>query len=128
MKYRSVLQSALQLARDGKSEQALILLDQALGEPEVLAHPTEFVVLARNAGILAEHVGDLRRAEAYYAKALNSCPTDPTLMLALSHIYRSLGDSTRAKSYFDQCAQASQAQNNGDLSTLIQELKKRGTM
>ncbi len=86
MEYRSTLETALQLARDERTEEALSILDQSLATPSLMKTPRQFVLIARNAAVLSEGLGDLNRAADYYGRALGLTPEDASLMLALGQI------------------------------------------
>ena len=84
--YRKIIREALDLARAGEEQRGVALLESALHDPSLAADPKWLSRLARNAGILSEHEGDLDKAYKYYRQALRFQKNDPATLYALGEV------------------------------------------
>jgi len=125
VKYRAIVDSLLQLSRDGKSSEVLRILDQFLRDADPASDSVDFVLAVQHAGVTAEHLGDLQLAESYYQQGLKASPADPLLLLGIWSIRKRLGDVAGARAYFGECRRASLAQANEEVFATLKELEAR---
>jgi tetratricopeptide (TPR) repeat protein len=112
--YRLALENALAKARDGREgeavEQLLPVLDQAVADGDL----NWISLLARNAAILSEHLGNHQRAADFLELSLAHFPDDPRALFQLGDLYLLQGDADRAKQCFTTCRTVCQTRGEGD--------------
>lgn len=123
-KTRGILEEALTLARRALPEEALAVFDHGLAEAREGEDSSTVAVLARHAGVISSHVGDLERVVGYYEEAARNQPDDAFLRLALVDVYERLGQWGRARAALAECREI--ALSMGD-EEILAMLRARGS-
>jgi tetratricopeptide (TPR) repeat protein len=101
--YRLALESALAKARDGDEAEAVEQLVPALDQAIANAKLNWISLLARNAAILSERLGNQQRAADFLELSLVHFPNDPPVLYYLGNLYLLRGDTDRARQHFAAC-------------------------
>jgi Flp pilus assembly protein TadD len=72
--------------------------------------------MAKHAGAISTHAGDLRRASGYYERACSNEPDDAHLHFALGDIYRLMGRNRQARESFARSGELARQQGDTDLA------------
>ncbi len=86
------------LCGQGDYEQALEQFDIAIANP---LYPTPEIALD-NAGLCSRRMGDLKRADSYFRKALQRNPRNPTALLEMARISSLSGKHLSARAYLQR--------------------------
>ena len=78
------------------------------------------VVLARHAGVIAEHAGEDRRALGYFLLAARHCGRDAYLQFAIAKLHRVLGEEDAAQTALKECIRVAKQEGNDELLELAQ--------
>ena len=88
----NALRAASELARAGKSGDAIACLEAALASTRPSeSRPADTHILAKTAGLLCEQDGNLLRAASYYEEAIAAEGPEPLTLVALADIWLRLG-------------------------------------
>src|SRR5438034_6583377 len=79
---REVVNDSLKLLKNSEVEKALSLVDDAITRAAAAGRPEYVRILARHAGVVSTHHGQLRRAERHYKKVLEYYPDDASAFVA----------------------------------------------
>jgi hypothetical protein len=125
-KITDVLRTSVRLAGDGKTDEAVDLLEGALNGLVSVAATGEISVLSRHAAILCEGgLKDDRRARRILRRALQHAPTDTGSLLSLSSLYLKAGRKRVARNVFDRRVETIAERNNIPLQEVIEVHSRR---
>jgi tetratricopeptide (TPR) repeat protein len=112
------LRAASEVARAGNVGEAIACLEAALARTRPSAsRPANTALLAKKAGLLCDHDGDLLRAASYYDEAIATEGPEPFTLVALADVYFRLGRLSETQACLGR-AQAL-AQSTGDDEDLL---------
>lgn len=123
--FRQALAEGLALARQGRDQEALALLEARLEEALAADDKRWIWLFAANVGIVAEHSGDPSRAERAYLAALHADDTNPRLHLALSMIYQQSGQPAAARTHFETSRALATESADESLLELLAQLEDK---
>lgn len=109
------IKQALSLAEENP-QQALSLLEEAIGSARAGGDRRSIHSLTRNAGVVCTALRDLQSARAYYEEALRAAPNDASLYLTLGDIHLRLGERDQAAAAFARGLE--QAREQGDIEMI----------
>lgn len=112
--YRHALEDALAKARNGHEAEAVEQLVPALDQAVADADLNWISLLARNAAILSEHVGNRQRAVDFLELSLTHFLDDPRVLFQLGDLYLLQGDVERAQQRFATCRMVCQSRSDKD--------------
>jgi tetratricopeptide (TPR) repeat protein len=124
------LRSASELARQGRTLEAIACLEAALARTRSSKErPASASTLARTAGLLCDGAGQLSQAALYYEEAIAIPDADPLLLLALTDVRWRLGQADAARSCLARAESIVQSAPDGDVSvdvsTMIANMRAR---
>jgi tetratricopeptide (TPR) repeat protein len=117
---REILTTALELARQGRDEEAIEVLESALRDDSLKGDLKWLSRLARNAGIISENLGDTERAYDYFYEAHTLAPDDASMLWALGDLCLRMKDRVKAREFFKMCYQAASVRSDRDLLEMLE--------
>ena len=96
---RKILTKAMRLASQSKDGEALEELERGLKESKKGGDNEGAAILARNAALICERMGKLRKATQYYEASLKLNPQASIAWLALGSLYSRQGKKAKAQSF-----------------------------
>lgn len=112
---RAILHEGLAQASRGLFQEALSCIEDGLQRARELGDAELVALLARNAGVVCESAGWLRRAEPYYQVAQEASPSDPYIHFALGHLYHQLGKPELGKEHYQVAHRIAGERNDAQL-------------
>jgi tetratricopeptide (TPR) repeat protein len=106
VKFRNAMSSSVRLAQEGRHEQALKIVDEAVAKAVDATENSWVRTLCHHAAIIARHNGNLDLSKRYYDQSLASNPENSRALYGLAFIAREQGDSDAAKLYAEKCYRA----------------------
>jgi hypothetical protein len=94
---RRAIEASTRFARAGDPQQALLVLDDSIGEAIRSGRADWVSLLTSNAVILCDVTGDLTRARRYCEQCLAHVPDDPWTAYRLANVLLRQGESDLAK-------------------------------
>ena len=116
---RQYIAEALALARSSRPQEALFLLDEGLTAAREEDRSRDVALLARNAGIISSHLGDLEGAVRHYRLAREHDPDDLYVHLALADVLERLGRTADARRLVAECRDQALAANDEDVLAIL---------
>ncbi len=114
--YRSALEEALNLARQGLLSAAIERIDSVLDDAFSHATQRQISLLVRNVALFCEQAGDFLQAAVYYERFLAAFGNSAAILYSLSRAYAGLGESARSEHYRKLARRV--AAEHGDLDML----------
>ncbi len=112
--YRLALEDAIAKARNGYEAEAVEQLVPALDQAVADGNLNWISLLAMNAAILSEHLGNRQRAANFLELSLVHFPDDPRVLFQLGDLYLRQGDLERAQQHFATCRTVCQNRSDED--------------
>jgi tetratricopeptide (TPR) repeat protein len=117
---KNPLRTASELAREGNVGEAIACLEEALARSRSSAsRPANTPLLAKTAGLLCEHHGDLLRAASYYEEAIATEGPEAANLVALADVYSGLGRLNEAEACLGRAEAAAQSTGSDDDLQLV---------
>jgi tetratricopeptide (TPR) repeat protein len=101
--FRNSVNASIELAKQGKNNEALELLNRAIDDSMSLDQANEVVTLCHHAAIIARMSENPEVAKNYYGQSLRASPGNPRALYGLAEIAREAGDDDKARKYAAQC-------------------------
>ena|SRR5580704_13762459 len=118
---KETIQKSSELSRQGKDQNALALLDNALTRA-FLENKTAWIrTLSHHAAAISDSIGDVPRVRRYYEQALICDPNSSKDLYGLANALQRQGESELAKLCATKCYQLIRTSEN-DLDQALLEL------
>jgi tetratricopeptide (TPR) repeat protein len=105
-RYRDAMSTSTKLMQQDENEEALWLLDDAIGMA-IRENETRWVLtLSHHAAAISNFLGSLSRVKNYYEKSLTFNPENPRALAGLADVLKEQGEFELAKGYAARCYRA----------------------
>src|SRR6266480_2258631 len=114
-RFRDILQNGIKLASDGNLDGALRKFNEGLKLKPTKDDEHWVVHLHRNAALIHEKRGNLRKAKQCYLSALKYDRSDPYTYFSLGDLCERLSQMNAARRYFARCQEFAVQREDEDL-------------
>jgi tetratricopeptide (TPR) repeat protein len=105
-RFRDAMSSSARLVQQGDNEEALRLLDGAIGRATSENENRWVLTLSHHAAVISNFLGNWSQVKHYYEKSLAFNPENPVALSGLADVAKEQGELELAKEYAARCYKA----------------------
>ena len=119
-KYTDLVRHSTELSRNGRTGEAITLLETELANPDLQQDHTALQLLSGHASVMCRYKREYGRGVRILEQALRILGERPRILYSLGEMSLQLEESARARDYFRRCHDACIAENNQDYLQLLE--------